>query len=297
MCFMKKTYITIITILILIVAGVLTYISKPQDIPKPVDTISEEQNIRYTINEEEVILVNGVSYTKVPGALSTTTTNYFGNEVSGDFDNDGRLDTAFLVTQKIDNSSDISYYLVARLDKTDGVIGTYGYFLGKNISPQSTNVNNGMLVVSYGLPNSTTVDSVSLKYNTQKYVFEKVIVAENPEGEANPAVMKLDMNSWTWIKTTYPSRADFIPNNAGKFVLTFEKNGFSSRTDCNGVGGEYVVNGKSIKFDKMMSTLMYCEGSQESEYGKMLTSATSYQFTSRGELILNLNDGGAMIFR
>jgi heat shock protein HslJ len=83
------------------------------------------------------------------------------------------------------------------------------------------------------------------------------------------------------------------------FVLTFKDKTFSISTDCNGVGGEYTTSGKDgIVFEKMMSTLMYCEGSQESDFSKMISEVQKYHFTSKGELVLSLKfDSGYMVFR
>ena len=48
----------------------------------------------------------------------------------------------------------------------------------------------------------------------------------------------------------------------------------------------------------MMSTLMFCEGSQEEEFTHILTNTSGYLFTSRGELILELKfDSGTVTFR
>jgi hypothetical protein len=43
---------------------------------------------------------------------------------------------------------------------------------------------------------------------------------------------------------------------------------------------------------------MFCEGSQEQEFSKMIAEASAYKFTSKGELILELKASkGSMIFR
>jgi hypothetical protein len=42
---------------------------------------------------------------------------------------------------------------------------------------------------------------------------------------------------------------------------------------------------------------MYCEGSQESVFSDILTTATKYTFTSKGELILHLQDSGTATFK
>ena len=47
-----------------------------------------------------------------------------------------------------------------------------------------------------------------------------------------------------------------------------------------------------------MSTLRFCEDSQEGEFTNMLSDIESYQFTSKGELVFGLKlDSGSMIFR
>src|SRR5690606_5733811 len=100
---------------------------------------------------------------------------------------------------------------------------------------------------------------------------------------ANILPMKLTDKTWTWVKTTYANGTVETPQSPERFKLTFSSpNTFSSSTDCNGVGGEYTTNGNSIKLDKMMSTLMYCEGSQEGVYGQALTKVESYSFSANG---------------
>ncbi len=143
-------------------------------------------------------------------------------------------------------------------------------------------------------------DKITVESATTTETIQKPIVAENPEGEANPDIMKLDMTTWNWISTTYNDGKIIKPNNTDKFKLTFttKNKSFSASTDCNGVGGEYVLNGNKITFEKMMSTLMYCEGSQEAEFSKSLSEVVSYFFTNKGELVLELKyDSGSMIFR
>ena len=76
------------------------------------------------------------------------TTTYFGNEVAGDFNNDGRTDTAFLLTQDTGGSGTF-YYLVVALKTSTGYQGTNGILLGDRIAPQTTGYLNGLIVVNY----------------------------------------------------------------------------------------------------------------------------------------------------
>lgn len=48
----------------------------------------------------------------------------------------------------------------------------------------------------------------------------------------------------------------------------------------------------------MMSTLMYCEDSQEAVFSDFIQNTSSYLFTSKGELVLQLKfDSGVVIFK
>lgn len=163
-------------------------------------------------------------------------------------------------------------------------------------------------------------------------------VVQNFEGEADPSRMTLGMNKWKWISATYttsgcqcsegyikegdsctpacsyespPCLAPSIicdsikrtstitPIKKDAFTILFNKDGRASiTTDCNNASGSYSLRGKEITFSNFASTLMYCEGSQESEFLKLLSEVKSHYFTSKGELVLNLKEAGdSMIFR
>jgi heat shock protein HslJ len=122
-------------------------------------------------------------------------------------------------------------------------------------------------------------------------------MGENPEGEADPNRMTLGMTKWNWISTTVGT-VKTTPKKAGAFTLTFKTDGtFSATTDCNGLFGSYKATGKYIVFSNIASTKMFCEGSQEGEYGTIFGNATGFVFTSRGELIFTLKNGGSAVFR
>lgn len=97
---------------------------------------------------------------------------------------------------------------------------------------------------------------------------------------------------WIWTKTAQaigPEVQDaeqITPNQKDKFSLTFTaENQVSGTTDCNGFGGNYYLDDiAKIRFSSFMSTLMYCEGSQEQEFLSMLKDSTIY--INENELIL-----------
>lgn len=112
-------------------------------------------------------------------------------------------------------------------------------------------------------------------------------------------MMTLGMKKWVWIKTVMNDGTVTSPHKPGVFTITFTKdNHVSITTDCNGMNGSYKVQDKNLMFTQMMSTLMYCDGSQEQEFASKLQDAGNYLFTSKGELILEVKkDSGRMIFR
>jgi len=109
----------------------------------------DAKNCTYLIEGQNITLINGYSEEEVaPGSVSKIITKYFGNEVTGDFNNDGFPDIAFVLTQE-GGGSGTFYYLVSALGSKDKCIGTNAIFLGDRIAPQSTNFQNGEIIVNY----------------------------------------------------------------------------------------------------------------------------------------------------
>lgn len=288
---MKKTLIIIVGIIILLIAGFFalnSYIyNEKQGDQTPILT---HKDATYVLGGEVVKLEGNVKY--------------FGNEVSYDFDKDGREDKAFIITHQPGGSGTF-YYVVAALNKETGYEGSQGLLLGDRISPQTTEIKDGLVVVNYAdrKPNEpfTTQPSVGkslrLKLDVNSMQFGEV--AQDFEGEANPNTMTLTMKKWTWINAQYNDGRTVTPKKTLAFTLEFLPTGqFSATTDCNEIGGKYVAKNGVITFSEMISTKMFCEGSQETDFATLLTNSSGYHFTSKGELILDLKfDSGTVVFR
>jgi hypothetical protein len=113
----------------------------------------DPQNATYTINGQPVTLVNGVAeQPAAPGSAEKIVTQYFGNAVEVDLNGDGRMDSAFLLTQTTGGSGTF-FYAAAAIQNPDGTYqGTNAILLGDRIAPQSTNVdpnNPAQFVVNY----------------------------------------------------------------------------------------------------------------------------------------------------
>ena len=267
---------------------------------------SGHKNAEYSIGGQPVRLVDGVAEAPAaPGSAAKIVTRYFGNEAWGDLNADGREDVVFLLTQETGGSGTF-FYAVAALDLERGYTGSQGVLLGDRIAPQSTELRpDGIVVVSYAdrapgesLSSPPSVNkSIWLKLDPATLQFGEVV--QSFEGEADPAAMTLDMKTWVWVRALYNDGREIVPRQADAFTLTFRADGtFAATTDCNRVNGRYAVNARELTFGDMAATRMFCEGSQESAYTELLDNTSRYFFTSRGQLVLELElDSGSVFFR
>ena len=314
---MKNSNKTIISIIIVIIVLVVIYllVKKPTQLiqannntqlaGQKVD-LSGAKNATYKIDGQDVTLKDGVSVVEAaPGSASKITTTYFGNEVVKDLNGDGRPDVAFLITQNSGGSGTF-FYVVAALNTPTGYVGSDAYLLGDRISPQTTESGTGNIVVVNYMDRApsdpmTTQPSVGktvqllLDTNTMQWG----VVANDFEGEADPNTMTLGMKSWTWVTTNYSNDKTVTPIKSKTFTIAFKNDGtFAATTDCNSIAGKYSVDGQKINFSDTLSTLMFCQGSQEGDFSKMLDQVDSYSFNSKGQLILDLKlDSGSAIFQ
>lgn len=264
----------------------------------------------YIIDGKSVTLKNGSAESAAAdGSASKITTTYFGNEVRYDFDGDGREDVAFLLTQNSGGSGTF-FYVVAALNTKMGYFGSEGFLLGDRIAPQVTELRiGGVVLVNYadrkaGEPMTARASegkSVWLILNKETMKFAQI--EQNLEGTADVSKMDLPMKVWEWTGAIYNNDTEIKPRTEKKFTLTFTgKNTFTATTDCNNAGGEYTAVksavGGTIAFSKVYSTKMYCEGSQEADFLKLLGEAQNYHFTPAKTLILGLKfDSGSVTFK
>jgi heat shock protein HslJ len=314
---MKKNKLHIIDIAVfsaLIVAIIIFYAlsfttKKAPVIVQPVTTspviTNDVRNLTYTIEGENFTVVNGLAVKSAKdGVGGKITVQIFGEPTLGDFNGDGVKDAAVLLTKNAGGSGTF-FYAVLGISNNGVYYPTNALLLGDRIAPQTINVEKGRAVYNYAERKATdpmtTKPSVGkslyVQYDAQSGTIGEFV--KNFEGEANPATMNLTMKKWSWVKTQMNDGKIITPKKANTFTLTFSKdNKVSVTTDCNGMGGTYAVQGKKITFGPIMSTKMFCEGSQEGEFAGALANISSYLFTNKGELILEIKmDSGTMIFK
>jgi heat shock protein HslJ len=257
----------------------------------------------YTVEGTKVTLVDGQASAEVaPGSASTDTYRVFGEPVYGDLDNDNDTDAVLYLTKESGGSGSFFYAVVAVRDGNT-FTGTNALFLGDRIAPQNVAIDNGNAVFNYAVREPgeamTTQPSVgkSLWVHYDPRTKEIGELVKDFEGEADANTMKLTQKTWVWRQSTDGLRS-VTPNTAGSFSLTFKDDAsVAVGTDCNNMGGNYSESGKSLSFGQLMSTLMYCDGSQEGEFSTMLSEVHSFEFTSKGELLLKYGESGTALFQ
>lgn len=176
---MRKIFAS--TIIVILTGIVILFLSlKKPNIPQN-NPVFDHKNTTYEIEGQKITLVNGRIETEVaPGSASKLITQYFGGDVSGDLNNDGATDIAFILTQS-GGGSGAFYYVVAALKNNKGYQGTNAILLGDRIAPQTSEIKNDTLIINYadrqpGEP-MTTQPSV----NKSKYiVIEDTKLVETP---------------------------------------------------------------------------------------------------------------------
>ncbi len=150
---MKKIILGIVVIIVLLVAvfyAFNAYIYNEKQAP----AASDYKDAAYRIENESVQLKDGIAEVEAaPGSASMIVTRYFGNDYETDLNDDGRVDTVFLVTQETGGSG-VFYYVVAALNTERGYIGSDGYLLGDRIAPQTIEaspnpVHKNVIVANY----------------------------------------------------------------------------------------------------------------------------------------------------
>ena len=109
------------------------------------------------------------------------------------------------------------------------------------------------------------------------------------------------MKKWIWVSTKYADGANISPKQKDRFSISFKPpRTLEITTDCNGMGGDYVIKDNTIEMTQVFQTLMACEDSQENEYTASLGEARKFHFTSDGLLVLELESErgkGEMVFK
>ena len=129
-------------------------------------------------------------------------------------------------------------------------------------------------------------------YLISLFVLSGVILAACSGGTANSVVGTWRLDSYGSPGNTTPAAPDVDTS------IVFKEDGkIEGNVGCNGFGGDYTVEGNTITFGPIVSTLMFCEGpvgDQETTTLNVLAETVSY--TIEGDtLTITSSDGSSVI--
>ncbi len=308
---MKNFFIISVTIVVVGVIGLAWYAGRDYaGQPKAAD--SDHRNTAYIIENERIQLANGSMVSDaVPGSASKIITEQVGEEVFHDLDGDGKNDAVLFLTHHTGGTGTF-YYLVTALYTDAGYVGSHGFLLGDRIALQSIEIVSGQVRVTYldrrpdepmaAMP--TVLKEARLVFNVEemRFVEQAEQAGDGDTDGENQGTngFALTAKEWVWVHALYNDGREVVPEEEGVFTLTFSSDGteFTATTDCNQVAGSYTAQGEILSFGNMISTKMYCEGSQEVEFTRLLGDTAGFHFSPDGELILDLKfDSGSVRFR
>ncbi len=104
--------------------------------------------------------------------------------------------------------------------------------------------------------------------------------------------------TWVWMDAELASGDLVTPNKPDAFSLTLTSAGEAQgATDCNGFGGNYTVSDTGvISFGEFMSTLMFCDGSQEEAFRNLLLPGVTIESVDETALVLKNSAGDTLNF-
>lgn len=123
--------------------------------------------------------------------------------------------------------------------------------------------------------------------------------AQAPMEIQNVSIDEITNLTWQWVETieNNPAAQSVVPNPANYTISFWEDGTFSLKADCNNGGGSYTVDGSTLQFGPMMTTMAMCDA--ESLYDLYMAFMGQVGgFGLRGDqLVLTLkDDAGEMRF-
>jgi len=155
-----------------------------------------------------------------------------------------------------------------------------------------------IIFISFG--NKTKEKDQTYVEDMENSIFDQndnVLELEKDENLISPQLLN---HIWVWDKTVMSNDDIIIPQKPKVFTLKFAKEKMvSGTTDCNNFFGPYnITEDHKITFGPLSSTLMFCEGSQESVFVSQISESNKFFFDEAGNLVLLLPfDSGSVIFK
>jgi hypothetical protein len=258
---MKNKKIAVIfacVVVLAVLAGFYFFNQKEGNLPEnsSIPPSADYKNATYEIDGRSIVLADGYSEMEIgPESASKLITKYFGNKSSGDINGDGMEDEAFLLFQESGGTGTF-FYAVAAIKVDGGYLGTNGIFLGDRIAPQTTQIENGQIIINYADRNPGEPMTARPSLGVSKYLlFENGKLIERKKDKPQSQIITDDFSidlpeGWTQSQPAAGISAIAVNNNENINDPAVQKTGFKAyfavATEAlNGKGtSEYLLNFK-----------------------------------------------------
>jgi len=125
----------------------------------------------------------------------------------------------------------------------------------------------------------------------KKIILTLLLLLFSACSQPSPKVKTPSFENTKYTLVSFGNKRMAVPKNAW---IRFDNGRYSGNAGCNGMGGEYILQGKSLEFKAGMSTMMACEDmSLETKFRQEMQKVTSYRF-EHNQLIL-MHEGYAVL--
>jgi len=123
--------------------------------------------------------------------------------------------------------------------------------------------------------------------------------SDNSVLPTDPSKMYLGMKTWTWAYAKDAAGTKTTAAGTKPFTLSFDfqTGKVAVTTDCASGGGVFAAKSGVLLFGTLDSTLSSCTGTQAGVFTGFLAKAQGFYFSTKGQLVLKLKDGGAIVFQ
>ncbi len=256
----------------------------------------------YTIEGNQFTLRDGIaSHTSILNSAVGETVALMGEPTVVDVTGDGNKD-AIVILKHEPGGTGSFYYVAVAFRQDDTYVTSSAILLGDRVVISGVDTTGEGFNVRYldrRLDQDFSVQPtipITARFAVNKQTLSvKRMVDVAPSQMSNAD--KLLGAPWRWVKTDIAHKID-TPLRPNVFSLTFNLDGtFSVTTDCNSMGGMYTATHTILQLSNIHSTMMVCEGSQESNFVRMLPSTQTYRFDALNYLVLEFYGGETHLTR
>jgi heat shock protein HslJ len=137
---------------------------------------------------------------------------------------------------------------------------------------------------------------LGLEVSEEGVVATPEIVPDTPPAATSTEATVITGITWLWKEAVVAGEV-VSATKPTEFSVTFAADGqLAGDTDCNGFGGSYTQENNIVTLGELLSTMMFCEDSQEEVFRGLFISPLTVEAVSAESMTLRNADGDSIEF-